>query len=45
MIAGVNDIYQGRSAWNVIRELEAMYDMARRGAPGPIQVVAGTILP
>lgn len=44
IIAGVNDIHQGRPAHTVERELEAMYDMARRSAPA-IQVVAGTILP
>src|SRR5258708_1891627 len=29
IVAGVNDIYQGRSAASVERELEAMYDAAR----------------
>jgi len=42
VIAGVNDIYQGRAAEAVVRELQAMYDAAR-GARIP--VVAGTILP
>src|SRR5438046_1784276 len=42
IIAGVNDIYQGRSAASVQRELEAMYDAARAAR---IAVVAGTILP
>ncbi len=42
IIAGVNDIYQGRSADTVQRELEAIYDEARAAA---IPVVAGTILP
>lgn len=44
VIAGVNDVYQGRSAAAVERELEAMYDMARAAAP-PIPVVAGSIIP
>jgi lysophospholipase L1-like esterase len=42
IIAGVNDVYQGRSAESVERELESMYDAARAAAIG---VVAGTILP
>jgi lysophospholipase L1-like esterase len=42
VIAGVNDIYQGRSAAVVARELEALYDAARAAR---IVVVAGTILP
>jgi len=42
IVAGVNDIYQGRSAESIARELEAMYDAARAAA---IPVVAGTILP
>jgi lysophospholipase L1-like esterase len=42
VIAGVNDIYQGRSADAVERQLEAMYDAARADA---IPVVAGSILP
>ncbi|HET8712456.1 MAG TPA: GDSL-type esterase/lipase family protein [Gemmatimonadales bacterium] len=42
IIAGVNDIYQGRPAPNVITQLDAMY---RRAAEHGIQVVAGTILP
>jgi lysophospholipase L1-like esterase len=42
IIAGVNDIYQGRSADAVERELEAMYDAARAAR---IPVVAGTIIP
>jgi lysophospholipase L1-like esterase len=42
IIAGVNDIYQGRSAESVEVELEKMYDAAR-----DLQavVVAGTIIP
>lgn len=41
IIAGVNDIYQGRSAASVERELEMMYDAARAAR---IAVVAGTII-
>jgi acyl-CoA thioesterase I len=42
IIAGVNDVYQGREAAVVERELEAMYDAARAAGIG---IVAGTILP
>ena len=42
IIAGVNDVYQGRSAPSVQRELEAMYGRARAAR---IPVVAGTIVP
>jgi lysophospholipase L1-like esterase len=42
IVAGVNDIYQGRPASNVQRELEAMYEAATLAG---IRVVAGTILP
>ena len=42
IIAGVNDIYGGRTAAAVERELEAMYDAARAAS---IPVVAGTIIP
>jgi lysophospholipase L1-like esterase len=42
IIAGVNDIYQGKSAASVEGELEAMYDAARAAN---IAVVAGTIIP
>jgi lysophospholipase L1-like esterase len=42
IIAGVNDIYQGRTAEAVQRELEAMYVAARAAR---IQVVAGSIIP
>jgi lysophospholipase L1-like esterase len=42
IIAGVNDVYQGRSAGSVERELEAMYDAARAAK---IVVVAGSIIP
>jgi lysophospholipase L1-like esterase len=42
IIAGVNDVYQGRSAASVERELEAMYDAARAAR---IAVVGGSIIP
>jgi lysophospholipase L1-like esterase len=42
IIAGVNDVYQGRSADEVESELEAMYDAARAAK---IVVVAGSIIP
>ena len=42
IIGGVNDVYQGRSAESVERELEAMYDAARAAR---IAVVAGSIIP
>ena len=42
IIAGVNDVYQGRSAKSVERELDAMYTAARAAK---IVVVAGTIIP
>lgn len=42
IIAGVNDLYQGRSAKSVQRELEAMYTAARTAK---IVVVAGSIIP
>jgi lysophospholipase L1-like esterase len=42
LIAGVNDIYQGRSAAAVARELQAMYEAARAA---DIPLVAGTIIP
>src|SRR5437868_6640666 len=42
IIAGVNDIYQGRGAEVVQRELEAMYDRAHAAR---IPVVAGMIVP
>jgi len=42
IVAGVNDIYQGRSAASVVRELAAMYDAARAAQ---IVVVAGSIIP
>src|SRR4051812_12417252 len=42
IIAGVNDVYQGRSAASVQRELAAMYVAARAAG---IVVVAGSIIP
>jgi acyl-CoA thioesterase I len=42
VIAGVNDIYQGRDTDSVERELEALYEAARAAR---IPVVAGTIIP
>lgn len=42
LVAGVNDVYQGRPAAQVTTELGAMYD---RAAKAGIRVVAGTIVP
>lgn len=42
ILAGVNDIYQGRTADSVKRNLEAMYQLAERGGIVPL---AATILP
>ena len=42
IIAGVNDVYQGREAQHVIEQLAAMYERAKRTG---IAVVAGTIVP
>jgi lysophospholipase L1-like esterase len=42
IIAGVNDVYQGRTAADVQRELAAMYALARAAK---IPVVAGSIIP
>ena len=42
VIAGVNDIYQGRPVGLVTAELEAIYDAARRAG---LPVVAGSIIP
>lgn len=42
IIAGVNDIYQGRSPAHVIEHLDAMYSTA---AAAGIRVVAGSIIP
>ncbi len=42
ILAGVNDIYQGRPTDSVKRSLEAMYELAERGGIVP---VAATVLP
>lgn len=42
LIAGVNDVYQGRQVDAVVANLRWMYDRARQAG---IRVVAGTILP
>jgi lysophospholipase L1-like esterase len=42
IIAGVNDVYQGRPASHVTSELGAMYERAKQAG---IRVVAGTIIP
>jgi lysophospholipase L1-like esterase len=42
VIAGVNDVYQGREVEHVTRQLRWMYDRAQQAG---IRVVAGTILP
>jgi lysophospholipase L1-like esterase len=42
IIAGVNDVYQGRTADAIARELKAMYAAARAAT---IAVVAGSIIP
>ena len=42
IIAGVNDVYQGRGVEHVEENLRAMYDRAARAG---IKVVAGTIIP
>lgn len=42
IIAGVNDVYQGKSSAAIERELELMYDAARAAR---IAVVAGSIVP
>jgi lysophospholipase L1-like esterase len=42
IIAGVNDVYQGRGVDHVTAQLAAMYDRARRAG---IPVVAGSIVP
>ncbi len=42
IIAGVNDVYQGRDAQHVERQLAAMYGRAKQAG---IKVVAGSILP
>ena len=42
IIAGVNDVYQGRSEGHVIEQLSAMY---RRAKAAGIPALAGTIIP
>lgn len=42
IIAGVNDVYQGRPASHVIEQLSAMYGRAKAAG---IPIVAGTIIP
>lgn len=42
IIAGVNDVYQGREPQHVIEQLAAMYERAKRTG---IATVAGTIVP
>ena len=42
IVAGVNDVYQGRPAAHVVEQLQWMY---RRAAEHGIPVVAGTIIP
>jgi lysophospholipase L1-like esterase len=42
IIAGVNDVYQGRPAAHVVEQLRAMYDEAKAAG---IAVVAGSIIP
>jgi lysophospholipase L1-like esterase len=42
IIAGVNDVYQGRSVDHVVAQLRTMYD---RAAHAGIRVVGGTIVP
>lgn len=42
IIAGVNDVYQGRSVEHVTRQLGLMYDRARAAG---LPVVAGSIVP
>jgi lysophospholipase L1-like esterase len=42
IIAGVNDVYQGRPAAHVIEQLRAMYEAGRKAG---LQIVAGSIVP
>ena len=42
IIAGVNDVYQGRPVQHVVEQLRTMYDRAKGAG---IPVVAGTIIP
>lgn len=42
LIAGVNDVYQGRTVAQVVAQLRSMYDRALHAG---IRLIAGTILP
>jgi lysophospholipase L1-like esterase len=42
IVAGVNDVYQGREVQHVVKQLRAMYDGAKAAA---IPVIAGSIIP
>jgi acyl-CoA thioesterase-1 len=42
IVAGVNDVYQGRPAAHVIEQLRMMYEEGRKGG---VRVVAGSIVP
>jgi lysophospholipase L1-like esterase len=42
IIAGVNDVYQGRPAAHVIEQLGAMYEAGRKAG---LRIVAGSIVP
>ena len=42
IIAGVNDVYQGRPVTHVVDQLRSMFEKARRSG---IPVIAGTIIP
>ena len=42
IVAGVNDIYQGRQPAAIVEDLEAMYELALENG---LRVVAGSILP
>ncbi len=42
IVAGVNDVYQGRPASHAIAQLKAMYERAREAG---IRVIAGSIIP
>jgi lysophospholipase L1-like esterase len=45
IIAGVNDIYQGRRPERIQQELDAMFEEARAAPPRGIPIVAGSVLP
>lgn len=42
IIAGVNDVYQGRPAAHVIQQLRAMYDRAHTAG---LRIIAGSVVP